>query len=154
MDEYVNITFITWWHGRFSPRGIIVDRGWADGWQSSMSRYVYSIILIVWGQMYTVELEIKDTTESRKSASYLDLLLLIEREGQRHTSIYYKHDDFNFHITYFRFLGSNIPASPAYCVFISKLYNMTGLAPGIDVSCWGRHDFQISFTNRDTSRNA
>ena len=39
------------------------------------------------GQMYPVELEIKDTTESNTSASYLDLLLSIERDGRLHTFI-------------------------------------------------------------------
>ena len=73
------------------------------------------------GQMYPVELEIKDTTESNTSASYLDLLLSIGRGGQLHTSIYDKGDDFNFHITNIPFLGSNIPTSPAYGVFISQL---------------------------------
>ena len=73
------------------------------------------------GQMYLAELEIKDTTESTTSASYLDLLLSIGRDGQLHTSIYDKRDDFNFHITNFPFLSSNIPSSPAYGVFISQL---------------------------------
>ena len=73
------------------------------------------------GQMYLAELEIKDTTESTTSASYLDLLLSIGRDGQLHTSIYDKRDDFNFHITNFPFLYSNIPSSPAYGVFISQL---------------------------------
>ena len=68
--------------------------------------------------MYFAELEIKDTTESTTSASYLDLLLSIGRDGQLHTSIYDKRDDFNFHITNFPFLSSNIPA---YGVFISQL---------------------------------
>ena len=73
------------------------------------------------GQMYPAELEIKDTTESTTSASYLDLLLSIGRDGQLHISIYDKRDDFNFHITNFPFLSSNIPSSPAYGVFISQL---------------------------------
>ena len=73
------------------------------------------------GQMYPVELEIKDTTESNTSASYLDLLLSIGRDSQLHTSIYDKRDDFNFHITNVPFLSSNIPTSPAYGVFISQL---------------------------------
>ena len=34
--------------------------------------------------------------------------------------IYDKRDDFNFHITNFPFLSSNIPSSPAYGVFISQ----------------------------------
>ena len=72
-------------------------------------------------QMYPPELEIKDTTESNTSASYLDLLLSIGRDGQLHTSLYDKRDDFNFHITNFPFLSSNIPSSPAYGVFISQL---------------------------------
>ena len=72
------------------------------------------------GRMYPAELEIKDTTESTASASYLDLLLSIGRDGQLHTSIYDKRDDFNFDITNFSFLISNIPSSPAYGVFISQ----------------------------------
>ena len=39
------------------------------------------------GQMDPAELEIKDTTESTTSASYLDLLLSIGRDGQLHISI-------------------------------------------------------------------
>ena len=70
--------------------------------------------------MYPPELEIKDTTERNTSASYLDLLLSIGRDGQLHTSLYDKRDDFNFHITNFPFLSSNIPSSPAYGVFISQ----------------------------------
>ena len=73
------------------------------------------------GQMYPPELEIKDTTESNTSASYLDLLLSIGRDGQLRTSLNDKRDDFNFHITKFQLLSSNIPSSPAYGVFISQL---------------------------------
>ena len=73
------------------------------------------------GQMYPVELEIKDTTDSNNFASYLDLLLSIWRDGQLYTSIYDKHDNFNFHITNCPFLSNNIPASPAYSVFNSQL---------------------------------
>ena len=47
--------------------------------------------------------------------------LSIGRDGQLHTSLYDKRDDFNFHITNFPFLSSNIPSSPAYGVFISQL---------------------------------
>ena len=71
--------------------------------------------------MYPPELEIKDTTESNTSASYLDLLLSIGRHGQLDTSLYDKRDDFNFHITNFPFISSNIPSSPIYGVFISQL---------------------------------
>ena len=73
------------------------------------------------GQMYPAKLEIKDTTETTTSASHLDLLMSIGRDGQLYTSIYDKQDDFNFHITNFPFLSSNIPSSPASGVFISQL---------------------------------
>ena len=52
---------------------------------------------------------------------HVDVLLSIVRDGQLHTSIYDKRDDFNFHITNFPFLRSNIPSSAAYGVFISQL---------------------------------
>ena len=39
------------------------------------------------GQMYPPELEIKDTTESNTSASYLDVLLSIDRDGQTSTTL-------------------------------------------------------------------
>ena len=72
--------------------------------------------------MYPAELEIKkNTTESNTSASYLDLLLSIGRDSQLRTSLYDKHDDFNFNITNCPFLSSNISSSPAYGVFISQL---------------------------------
>ena len=82
------------------------------------------------GQIYSPELEIKDTTESNTSASYLDLLLSIGRDGQLRTCLYDKRDDYNFHITKFPFLSSNIPSSPAYGVFISQLirYARTGFS--------------------------
>ena len=71
--------------------------------------------------MYPPELEIKDTTENNTSASYLDLLLSIGRDGQLRTSLYDKREDFDFHITNFPFPSRNIPSSPAYGIFISQL---------------------------------
>ena len=62
--------------------------------------------------MYPVELEIKDTTESITSASYLDLLLSVGRDGQLYTFIYDKR---------YLFLSSNNASSPSYVVFISQL---------------------------------
>ena len=73
------------------------------------------------GQMYPIELAIKDTTESNTSALTWIYFWRSGGEGQLHTSIYSKRDDFNFHITNFPFMSSNIPTSPAYCVFISQL---------------------------------
>ena len=45
------------------------------------------------GQIYPAELEIKDTTENNTSASHLDLLLSVGRDGQLRTSLYDKRDD-------------------------------------------------------------
>ena len=72
-------------------------------------------------RVYPAELEIKETTESTTSASCLDVLLSIGRDGQHQTSIYDLRDDFNFQITNFPFLSSNIPSSLVYGVFISQL---------------------------------
>jgi hypothetical protein len=68
-----------------------------------------------------VELEIKDSTESDKSASYLDILLNIDSNGRLKTSLYDKRDDFDFLIVNFPFVCSNIPLSPACGVYISQL---------------------------------
>jgi hypothetical protein len=71
--------------------------------------------------IYSDELDIKDTTESDKSASYLDILLNIDSNGRLTTSLYDRRDDFDFVIVIFPFLFSNIPLSPAYGVYISQL---------------------------------
>ena len=63
-------------------------------------------------RIYPIELEIKDTTDTVKSASYLDLHL--EIEGRLKTKLYDKTDDFSFPIVNLSFLSSNIPAAPAY----------------------------------------
>jgi hypothetical protein len=67
------------------------------------------------------ELEIKDTTKSDKSASYLDILLNIDSNGRLTTSLYDKRDKFDFAIVNFPFLCSNIPLSLAYGLYISQL---------------------------------
>ena len=68
--------------------------------------------------IYPCELEIKDTTESNTSASYLDYYLCTDNLVTR---LYDKRDDFNFPIVNFPFLGSNIPPAPAYGVYVSQL---------------------------------
>ena len=71
--------------------------------------------------IYPQELEIKDTTDTNKSASYLDLNLEIDKNKHLVSKIYDKRDDFDFHIVNFPFLCGNIPVSPAYGVYISQL---------------------------------
>ena len=72
-------------------------------------------------RIYPIELEIKDTTNTDRSASYLDLHLDIDSEGRFRTQLYDKRDDFNFPIVNFPFICSNIPAAPAYGVYISQM---------------------------------
>ena len=65
-------------------------------------------------RIYPIELEIKDTTDTDTSASYLDLHLEIDSEGRLRTKLYDKRDYFNFSIVNFPFICSNIPSAPAY----------------------------------------
>jgi hypothetical protein len=70
-------------------------------------------------QQDPIELEINDTTDTDRSASYLDLNFEIDSEGRFRTKLYDKRDYLNFPIVNFLFICSNIPAAPAYGVFIS-----------------------------------
>jgi hypothetical protein len=67
------------------------------------------------------KLAFKDTTECFTSASYLDVLLKLDTNGKISTQLYDKRDYFNFSIVNFPYLCSNIPASPAYGVYILQL---------------------------------
>ena len=71
--------------------------------------------------IYPPELEIKETTDTDHSVSFLDLHLEFDDSGHLSTKIYDKRDDFNFDIVNFPNLDSNIPTSPAYGVYISQL---------------------------------
>ena len=70
--------------------------------------------------IYPPELEVKETTDTASSASFLDLYLEFDDGGQLSTKIYDKRYDFNFKIINFPNMFSNIPASPAYGVYISQ----------------------------------
>ena len=65
---------------------------------------------------------------------FLSRITLVDWEGwsmQLYTSIYDKRDGFNFHITNFLFLSSDILFSPVYGVLSLILYEMRGLASRI-----------------------
>ena len=68
-----------------------------------------------------IKLEIKDTTDTDRYVSYLDLHLDIDSDGRLRTKFYNKRDDFNFPIVNFPSICNNIPAAPAYGVYISQL---------------------------------
>ena len=64
-------------------------------------------------RIYPIEPDIKDTTDTDRSASYLDLHLEIDSEGRLRTKLYDKRDDFKFPIVNFPFKRSTILAVPA-----------------------------------------
>jgi len=66
------------------------------------------------------------------SALYIDLHLEIDSENSARTKLYEKRDDFSFPIVNFPFICSNIPAAPAYGVYISIRYSR---------ACGSYHDF-------------
>ena len=71
-------------------------------------------------RIYPIEPEIKDTTDTDRSASYLKLHLEIDSEGRLRTTLYDKRDPFNFPIVNFPFMCSNIAAAPTYGVYLSQ----------------------------------
>ena len=70
--------------------------------------------------IYPIELEIRDTTDTDRSASYLDPHLQIDSGGRLRTKLYDKRDDFNFPIVNFPFICSNISA-PAHGEYIYQM---------------------------------
>jgi hypothetical protein len=72
-------------------------------------------------RIYPNDIEIKDSTDTDRSVSYLDLHLEIDSEWRLRTKLYDKRDDFNFPIVNFPFICSIIPAAPASGVYISQL---------------------------------
>jgi hypothetical protein len=56
----------------------------------------------------------KDTTESGKSGSSVNILLNNDSNDRLTSTLFDKRDDFDFEIVSSPFLCSNIPLSPAY----------------------------------------
>ena len=68
--------------------------------------------------IYARELEIKETTETAASSSYLDCYLYIDN-GKLTTRLYGKRDDFNFPIVIFPFLSSSPFCTSIRCLRIT-----------------------------------
>ena len=98
--------------------------------------YVFSLNNCKFGDfidhIYPIEIEIKDTTDTARYASYLDLHM--QHDLRLRKKLYDKRDDFNFPIVNFPFICSNIPAAPAYGVYISQLIQYSR-------ACGSYHDF-------------
>jgi hypothetical protein len=72
-------------------------------------------------RIYPIEPEIKDTRDTDRSISYLDLHREIDSEGRLGMKLNDKRDDFNIPIVKFPFICSNIPAALAYVVYICQM---------------------------------
>ena len=79
-----------------------------------------------------------------KSTSYLDCFLEIDNSGKLSIQLYDKGDYFNFPIVNYPFLCGNIPASPAYGVFVSQLIRYAN-------ACSLYHDFILRARNLATN---
>jgi len=74
--------------------------------------------------IYQNEFEVKDTTDTQRSASYIsyiDIPFAIDSRGRSETKLYDKHDDFTFPTVNFGFISNNIPAAPAFGFDIAQL---------------------------------
>ena len=80
---------------------------------------IFSDKLFFVDRNFTVELEIKDTTDATRPASYLVFYLEIDSEVRLKTKLYDKRDGFNFPIVNFPSLCNSILAAPVYGVYIS-----------------------------------
>ena len=84
--------------------------------------------------IYPSELQLKKTTESPTTLSYLDILITIEH-GKYSTTLYYKRDSFHFDIVNFPNMSSNIPSKPAYGVYVSQLVRIGRKCSGYEQFC-------------------
>jgi hypothetical protein len=86
-------------------------------------------------RIYLIEFEIKNTTDTDRSASYIDLHLVIDSRGRLRRKLYDKRDDFNVSIVNFPFICSNFSTAPAYGVYISQMIRYSG-------ACCSYQDFR------------
>jgi hypothetical protein len=77
-------------------------------------------------RIYPIEFEIKNTTDTDRSASYINLHLEIDSRGRLRRKLYDKRDDFNVPIVNFPFICSNFSTAPAYGVYISQMIRYSG----------------------------
>ena len=103
-----------------------------DQFAFQILNYVYMVSYIILYKIYCpsdVSNRASDQSHKESNTStcpfHLDLLLSIWRDGQLRHSIYDKRDDFNFYITNFQSLRSNIWTPPAYGFLTSQITRYT-----------------------------
>ena len=81
------------------------------------------ICRIICNDIYPEELSLECTNDSSNRSSFLDLDILVKKEGFA-TKLYDKRRDFSFNVVTFPNLRSNIPNSQAYGSFTGELYRL------------------------------
>ena len=104
----------------------------------STSRYLDDLLNIdnpsleqMVGQIYPIELQLNRANSSDTEAPFFDLNLSITN-GIFSSEIYDKRDNFNFEIVNFPFLDGDVPRSPSYSVYISKLIRFARVCSNVD----------------------
>ena len=97
----------------YGCRWLLMDSGWFVLFLSEIGQFMHNIQDCIQGPTTPIQEQkvLNDFIVKSITSRYLHPM----------SSIYNKRDDFNFHITNFPFLSSNIPSSPAYGVFTSQL---------------------------------
>ena len=72
-------------------------------------------------EIYPSQLTVEKANTSDDLANYLDLTFILRSNNQLYTKLYYKRDDFDFHIVNFPFLSTNISSTPSYGDYILQL---------------------------------
>ena len=81
--------------------------------------------------LYPPELQLNKGNISDTEAPFLDLHLSISN-GFVSSTIYNKHDDFDFHIVNFPFLVGDVPSRPSYGVYIYQLIRFARVCSHVD----------------------
>ena len=104
---------------------------------NSTSRYLDDLLNIdnpyfeqMVGQIYPTELQLNKANSSDTEAPFLDLNL--STNGIVSSKIYDKRDDFNFEIVNFPFLNGDVPCSPSYGVYISRVIRFARVCSNVD----------------------
>ena len=105
------------------------------------------------GQMYPLSLRSKTRRRATLSASYLDLLLSIGREVNFALPFTTNATISISILQTFRSWVATSHLRPPMAFLSHNSSDTPGLAPLMNVLFWGRCDFPISFSGRDTSRN-